>query len=146
MSSSIKKNLEVVFHISSSWVKIRLHTENQLPGLPGSALKASVGVGGVVVGSTALCGHTNFVFGLKLGCDKNVPYSGCFSRMHQNLQRYQKAITLCLFDILKEVNKLVSVKTNQRCLDRKCHSVIALNLTQTQIACVEYEGLNVIKR
>ena len=26
-------------HISSSWVKIRLHTENQLPGLPGSALK-----------------------------------------------------------------------------------------------------------
>ena len=26
-------------HISSSWVKIRLHTENQLPGLPGSGLK-----------------------------------------------------------------------------------------------------------
>ena len=32
-------------HISSSWVKIRLHTENQLPGLPGSALKVSVGWG-----------------------------------------------------------------------------------------------------
>ena len=49
--------------MSSSWVKIRLHTENQLPGLPGSALKVSV------VGSTALCGHTNFVFGLKFGCE-----------------------------------------------------------------------------
>ena len=27
------------------------------------------GVVVVVVGSTQLCGHTNFVFGLKLGCD-----------------------------------------------------------------------------
>ena len=35
-------------HISSSWVKIRLHTENHLPGLPGSALK--VCLGGVVGG------------------------------------------------------------------------------------------------
>ncbi len=33
-------------HISSSWVKIRLHTENHLPGLPGSALKVCL-VGGV---------------------------------------------------------------------------------------------------
>ena len=30
-------------YISSSWVKIRLHTENQLPGLTGSALKVFVG-------------------------------------------------------------------------------------------------------
>ena len=29
-------------HISSSWVKIRLHTENQLPRLPGSTLKVVV--------------------------------------------------------------------------------------------------------
>ena len=29
-------------HISSSWVKIRLHTENQLPKLSGSALKVYV--------------------------------------------------------------------------------------------------------
>ena len=29
-------------HISSSWVKIRLYTENQLPRLPGSALKVPV--------------------------------------------------------------------------------------------------------
>ena len=29
-------------HISSSWVKIRLYTENQLPSLPGSALKVPV--------------------------------------------------------------------------------------------------------
>ena len=37
------------FHISSSWVKIRLHAENHLPRLPGSALKVYVvgGVGGV---------------------------------------------------------------------------------------------------
>ena len=33
-------------HNSSSWVKIRLHTKNQLPRLSGSALKVSV----VVVG------------------------------------------------------------------------------------------------
>ena len=30
--------------ISSSWVKIRLHTKNQLPRLPGSALKGGRGV------------------------------------------------------------------------------------------------------
>ena len=29
----IFKNIGVVFYISSSWVKIRLHTENQLPSL-----------------------------------------------------------------------------------------------------------------
>jgi hypothetical protein len=35
------------------------------------------GGGGVVmvVGSTALCGHTNFVFGLKLGCDNSLTLS-----------------------------------------------------------------------
>ena len=33
-------------HISSSLVKIRLHTENQLPKLSGSALKVVVWVGG----------------------------------------------------------------------------------------------------
>ena len=33
-------------HISSSWVKIRLHTKNHLRRLPGSALKVCV----VVVG------------------------------------------------------------------------------------------------
>ena len=32
-------------HIFSSWVKIRLHTKNPLPRLPGSALKFSVGGG-----------------------------------------------------------------------------------------------------
>ena len=26
--------MEVIFHISSSWVKINLHTENQLPRFP----------------------------------------------------------------------------------------------------------------
>jgi hypothetical protein len=36
-------------HFSSSWVKIRLHTKNQLPRLPGSALKVPVVVV-VVVG------------------------------------------------------------------------------------------------
>ena len=33
-------------HISSSWVKIRLHTKNQLPRLPGRALKVSLGLSG----------------------------------------------------------------------------------------------------
>jgi hypothetical protein len=35
-------------HISSIWVKIRLHTKNQLPRLPGSAVKVPVWVGGWV--------------------------------------------------------------------------------------------------
>ena len=33
--------------------------------------------------------------------------------------------TLRLFDIIKEVNKFVSLKTNQRYVNRKCHGVIA---------------------
>ena len=47
--SSIFKNIDVVFHISSSWVKIRLYTENQLPRLPGSGLKCNGTRCGVVV-------------------------------------------------------------------------------------------------
>ena len=42
----------VVLRISSSWVKIRLHTENQLPTLSGSALKVVVWSGGGVGGQT----------------------------------------------------------------------------------------------
>jgi hypothetical protein len=38
----------MILHISSSWVKIRLLTENQLPGLCGSALEMLTGWGGVV--------------------------------------------------------------------------------------------------
>ena len=49
-------------HICSSWVKIRLHAENYIPMLSGSALKVSV-CGGGKVGSTQLCGPTNFVLG-----------------------------------------------------------------------------------
>ena len=38
-------------HISSSWVKIRLHTENELPVMSGSVIKVLLGGwgGGVVV-------------------------------------------------------------------------------------------------
>jgi hypothetical protein len=32
------EKIEVVFHISSNWVRIRLYTENQLPRLPRTAL------------------------------------------------------------------------------------------------------------
>ena len=35
--------IDVVFLIASTWIKIRFHTENQLPMLSGSALKVSVG-------------------------------------------------------------------------------------------------------
>ena len=52
-SSSIFKNCEVVFHISSSWVRIRLLTKNQLPRLPWSGLKCNH-IRGVVV--VAWCG------------------------------------------------------------------------------------------
>ena len=62
-------------HISSSWVKIRLHTENHLPGLPGSALKVCLvgGVGGVgwvgwVVQLITLSTPTRVEVELRLGC------------------------------------------------------------------------------
>ena len=57
MEDDLKKNKKnrttyfFFFSISSSWVNIRLHTENQLYTLPGSALKVCVGgwwVGGGV--------------------------------------------------------------------------------------------------
>ena len=38
---SFNKNIEVVFYSSSSWVKIKWQTENQLPGLPRSKLRSS---------------------------------------------------------------------------------------------------------
>jgi hypothetical protein len=40
-SSFIFKNIGVVFHISSSWARLRLHTKNQLPRLPGSCLRCN---------------------------------------------------------------------------------------------------------
>jgi hypothetical protein len=40
-------------HISSRWVEIRLHTENQLPVLPGSGFK----VWSVVVGRVRVVGQ-----------------------------------------------------------------------------------------
>ena len=53
----IKKNIEVVFHISSSWVKIRLHTENQLLRLSRTALIVMIpGVVVVVVVVVWWCG------------------------------------------------------------------------------------------
>ena len=55
-------------YISSSWVKIRLHTENELPMLPGSALKVPVG-GGVVVGSYPLLSLAPTPVEVELGCD-----------------------------------------------------------------------------
>ena len=64
--SSIFKNIEVVFHNSSSWVKIRLYNENQRPGLPGSALKVCVGWGG---GFHSIMWSTQLRFVLELGCD-----------------------------------------------------------------------------
>jgi hypothetical protein len=66
--SLIFKDIEVVYHISSSWVKRRLRTENLLHGLPQNFLLW------VVVVPTALCGHTNFVFGLKLGCNNSLSH------------------------------------------------------------------------
>jgi hypothetical protein len=49
-SLSIFKFIEFIFHVSSSWVRMRLHAKNQLPWLPGCGLKCSPfrGVVGVV--------------------------------------------------------------------------------------------------
>ena len=63
----------IFLHISSSWVKIRLHTENQLPGLSGSALKDWLGwVGGVGWGGVGWGGGPTDYFvtlNLSWGCD-----------------------------------------------------------------------------
>ena len=53
----------------SSWVKTRLHTENKLPGLPGSALKAP-GSGGWV-GAYPLSSQAPTHVEVELGCDNN---------------------------------------------------------------------------
>jgi hypothetical protein len=50
-SSSIFKDIEVVSHISSTWVRIRLDTKKQLHRLPGRGLKckSQLWCGGAVV-------------------------------------------------------------------------------------------------
>ena len=48
--SSVSACYTIFLHETSSWFEIRLHTENQLPGYPGSGLKVSVVVGGGVYG------------------------------------------------------------------------------------------------
>ena len=55
----------MILHISSRWVKIRLYTENQLPRLPGCALK--VPVGWWWVGSYPSQAPTHVE--IELGCD-----------------------------------------------------------------------------
>ena len=45
----------IFLYISSSWVELRLHNENQLPRLSGSGLKVCGGVGGV--GYTPIAFH-----------------------------------------------------------------------------------------
>ena len=46
--SSVFENIEVAFHIYYSWVRIRLHTENQLSSLPKIAI-IIMGPGAVVL-------------------------------------------------------------------------------------------------
>jgi hypothetical protein len=99
-SSSIKQNIEVIFHNSSSWVKIRLHTENQLPGSPGSALKVCVvgwwGGGGF----HSIMWSPQLRLGLELGCDNfmgiqytilldNLLMTDHFKRQEQTDQKHE---------------------------------------------------------
>jgi hypothetical protein len=55
----------------SSWVKIRLHIKNQLPRLPGSALKSPGGVVGGWVASYPLLSQASTHVEVELGSDKN---------------------------------------------------------------------------
>ena len=60
----------------SSWVKIRLHTENQLPRLPGSALKVlGWWWGGGWMASYPLLSQAPTPVEAELGCDKNYQQS-----------------------------------------------------------------------
>ena len=56
--------------MSSRQVKIRLHTENQLPRLPGSALKVPVWGGGL--GSYPLLSLAPTHVEVELGCDNSI--------------------------------------------------------------------------
>jgi hypothetical protein len=56
----------------SSWVEIRLHTENQPPSMPGSALKVPVGWW-VVVGFYPLSSLAPTPVEVELGCDNYSP-------------------------------------------------------------------------
>jgi hypothetical protein len=91
--SSILKNIEDIVHISYSFVKIRVHSENQLPGLLGSALKVSVvGCGGRVVfwwgGFHLIMWPHQVCLWLKLGCGiGNITVKHCF-----DIKQY----TICL--------------------------------------------------
>ena len=62
--------------ISSSYAKIKLHTETQLPRLSGSALKVPVGVSPAYMGSFnclfssfPLSSHSQLMLRLSSGCD-----------------------------------------------------------------------------
>ena len=54
-------------HISSSWVNLRLHTKNELPMMPESALTVPVWGGGV--GSYPLLSLAPTPVEVELGCD-----------------------------------------------------------------------------
>ena len=59
-----------LLHISSSWVEISLHTENQPPRLSRSALKVSLGgVDGGLVGGPTKYFVTPYSSEVDLGCD-----------------------------------------------------------------------------
>ena len=71
-----KKRKKVVFHIYlRSSFKIRLHIEDQLPRLPGSALTVPGGWGGWVASYPLSSQAPNHVE-VELGCDKNKPFAG----------------------------------------------------------------------
>ena len=62
----------VFLQISSSWVKIMLHTENQLPRLYGSALKVSCVMMVVVGGFHSIMWSHQLCVGLKLDCGQKL--------------------------------------------------------------------------
>jgi hypothetical protein len=72
-----------IFHLPS-WVKIRLHTENKLPMLPGSVLKVPGGVGSYPLSSLAPT-HVE----VELGCDNFYEQGfGSCDQMARNTQIY----------------------------------------------------------
>jgi hypothetical protein len=58
-------NIEGVFHSSSSFIRIRLHTKNQCPRWPGSGLKSNSGGGFLTNNNTTPT--KLFCFGLSVG-------------------------------------------------------------------------------
>ena len=90
-------DLNYFLHILSSLVNVRLHTENWLCNLPGSALKVSVGGGGGWVFESELSDQLWLSFSLALAKRNNYH---CQSLSASHCYQLEKILTVYSYQIL----------------------------------------------